>query len=96
MSSCPGCNTENPAGSKFCAGCGAALPKTPLNVRCSMCGTESPEGSRFCKGCGKAGRALNARRRPGRGRTQGVEPDDAEDQDAPQRRSRPLRSWPSS
>jgi hypothetical protein len=53
MSSCPGCNTENPAGSKFCAGCGAALPKTPVNLRCSLCGSESPEGSRFCKGCGK-------------------------------------------
>jgi hypothetical protein len=53
MSSCPGCNTENPAGSKFCAGCGAALPKTPVNIRCATCGAESPEGSRFCKGCGK-------------------------------------------
>jgi len=53
MSSCPGCNTENPSGSKFCAGCGVALPKTPVNIRCAACGAESPEGSRFCKGCGK-------------------------------------------
>ena len=53
MSSCPACKTENPTGSKFCAGCGATLPKTPVNVRCASCGAESPEGSRFCKGCGR-------------------------------------------
>lgn len=53
MSSCPACKTENPTGSKFCAGCGAALPKTPVNVRCASCGAESPESSRFCKGCGR-------------------------------------------
>lgn len=53
MSSCPACKVENPPGSKFCAGCGAALPRTPVNVRCAACGAESPEGSRFCKGCGK-------------------------------------------
>lgn len=53
MSACASCKTENPAGSKFCAGCGAALPKTPLNIACPSCGAASPEGSRFCKGCGK-------------------------------------------
>jgi hypothetical protein len=53
MSSCPSCKVENPAGSKFCAGCGAALPRMPVPVRCAACGAESPEGSRFCKGCGK-------------------------------------------
>ncbi len=53
MTTCPGCNSENPPGSKFCAGCGAMLPKTPVNVRCASCGAESPEGSRFCKGCGR-------------------------------------------
>lgn len=53
MSTCPGCKTENPPGSKFCAGCGSALPRTPVNVRCASCGAESPEGSRFCKECGK-------------------------------------------
>lgn len=54
MSFCASCKTENPPGSKFCAGCGAALPKTPVNMPCVSCGVESPEGSRFCKGCGKA------------------------------------------
>lgn len=54
MSACPNCKVENPAGSKFCAGCGAALPKTPVDIRCASCGAESPEGSRFCKGCGRA------------------------------------------
>jgi hypothetical protein len=53
MSLCPSCKAENPQGSKFCAGCGAALPKMPVNVRCGACGAESPEGSRFCKSCGK-------------------------------------------
>lgn len=53
MSSCPSCKAENAAGSKFCAGCGAALPKMPVPVRCAACGAESPEGSRFCKGCGR-------------------------------------------
>jgi hypothetical protein len=53
MSSCPACQAENPPGSKFCAGCGAAMPKAPVNVRCAACGAESPEGSRFCKGCGR-------------------------------------------
>ena len=53
MSSCPACKVENPPGSKFCAGCGVALPKTPVNLRCAGCGAESPEGSRFCKGCGR-------------------------------------------
>jgi len=53
MSACPSCQAENPPGSKFCAGCGAALPKMPVNIRCAACGAESPEGSRFCKGCGR-------------------------------------------
>ena len=53
MSSCASCKTENPPGSKFCAGCGASLPKTPVKASCASCGVESPEGSRFCKGCGK-------------------------------------------
>lgn len=53
MSSCPACKVENPPGSKFCAGCGGALPKTPVNLKCAGCGAESPEGSRFCKSCGR-------------------------------------------
>jgi hypothetical protein len=53
VSSCPACKVDNPPGSKFCAGCGAPLPKMPVPVRCAACGAESPEGSRFCKGCGR-------------------------------------------
>jgi len=30
MSSCASCKIENPAGSKFCAGCGAAVILTPI------------------------------------------------------------------
>jgi hypothetical protein len=50
MNPCAKCGTENPPGSKFCAGCGTALPN---DERCMSCGTESPAASRFCKGCGK-------------------------------------------
>jgi hypothetical protein len=53
VSSCPACKVDNPAGSKFCAGCGAPQPKTPVPLRCAACGAESPEGSKFCKGCGR-------------------------------------------
>jgi hypothetical protein len=51
MSACAKCGLENPAGSKFCAGCGSAIP---VNPRCASCGTESPSGSKFCKKCGAA------------------------------------------
>jgi Double zinc ribbon len=49
MAVCTKCGLENAAGSKFCAGCGTALP---VNLRCASCGTESPAGSKFCKKCG--------------------------------------------
>jgi hypothetical protein len=49
MTVCPKCGLDNPAGSKFCAGCGTAIP---MNPRCASCGTESPAGSNFCKSCG--------------------------------------------
>lgn len=49
MPACAKCGLENPAGSKFCAGCGTAIP---VNPRCASCGTESPPGSKFCKKCG--------------------------------------------
>ncbi len=51
MTDCAKCGLENPAGSKFCAGCGTAIPVDP---RCASCGTESPAGSKFCKKCGAA------------------------------------------
>ena len=71
MSACPSCQTENPPGSKFCAGCGAALPKMPVPLRCAACGAESPEGSRFCKGCGKPVGSGAAGGGAGQGRTGG-------------------------
>jgi membrane protease subunit (stomatin/prohibitin family) len=46
--SCPACGHSNPAGSKFCGGCGK-----PLTVRCAACGTENPAGTAFCTSCGK-------------------------------------------
>ncbi len=49
MTACIKCGLENAAGSKFCAGCGTAIP---VNPRCASCGTESPAGSKFCKKCG--------------------------------------------
>jgi len=49
MTACAKCGLENAAGSKFCAGCGSAIP---VNLRCASCGTESPTGSKFCKKCG--------------------------------------------
>jgi hypothetical protein len=49
MTACAKCGLENPAESKFCAGCGTAIP---VNPRCASCGTESPAGSKFCKKCG--------------------------------------------
>ncbi len=51
MTACAKCGLENPDGSKFCAGCGTAIP---VNPRCASCGTESPAGSKFCKKCGAA------------------------------------------
>jgi len=44
---CAGCNSENPAGAKFCVECGAALKSV-----CPQCGSESPPGSKFCAECG--------------------------------------------
>jgi class 3 adenylate cyclase len=44
---CPACRAENPAGSRFCLDCGAAL-----GSRCAACGAELPGGARFCNQCG--------------------------------------------
>ncbi len=49
MTVCAKCGLDNPAGSRFCAGCGTPVPTVE---RCASCGTESPPGSKFCKGCG--------------------------------------------
>src|SRR5438093_1360755 len=47
MSPCPACGTENPAGSRFCGGCGAALSRV-----CADCGAANEPGMRFCTQCG--------------------------------------------
>jgi class 3 adenylate cyclase/predicted ATPase len=44
---CPHCRHDNPAGQKFCGGCGARLAAT-----CSACGASNPPGQKFCGECG--------------------------------------------
>jgi len=45
---CPNCQTENPAGAKFCFNCG-----TKFVARCANCQSELPPGARFCSNCGQ-------------------------------------------
>jgi adenylate cyclase len=45
---CPSCAFENPAGFRFCGGCGKALADT-----CPACGAEVIAGFRFCGTCGQ-------------------------------------------
>jgi hypothetical protein len=78
MPACPKCGLENPAGSKFCAGCGTPIP---VSARCASCGAESPPGSKFCKKCGaplEAGAAQPPRQTapppPGAGSRGGIPP----------------------
>jgi membrane protease subunit (stomatin/prohibitin family) len=47
---CASCQAPNPAGAKFCMGCGQAL--APAVQHCTECGTELPGGAHFCSGCG--------------------------------------------
>jgi membrane protease subunit (stomatin/prohibitin family) len=47
---CASCQATNPAGAKFCMGCGQQL--APAVVHCTECGTELPAGARFCAQCG--------------------------------------------
>ncbi len=49
MATCSACGTENRAGRRFCAQCGAAL-----SVKCSSCGEDNEPGDRFCGECGAA------------------------------------------
>ena len=46
---CSKCATENPAGKKFCGGCGSAL-----SARCPRCGAENTPSFKFCGDCGAA------------------------------------------
>lgn len=44
---CPQCQTDNRAGRRFCAECGASLALT-----CASCGFANEPGEKFCGGCG--------------------------------------------
>jgi tetratricopeptide (TPR) repeat protein len=44
---CSICQEENPAGAKYCLGCGARIRRT-----CAQCETELPGHARFCFECG--------------------------------------------
>ncbi|MGA7272323.1 MAG: adenylate/guanylate cyclase domain-containing protein, partial [Acidimicrobiia bacterium] len=46
---CPNCGHENPAGAKYCAQCGHALP-----IICPVCSHQSPPDANFCSNCGHA------------------------------------------
>jgi membrane protease subunit (stomatin/prohibitin family) len=47
---CASCQAGNPAGAKFCMGCGQ--PLAPAVVHCTECGTELPPTAHFCANCG--------------------------------------------
>src|SRR5580692_10513402 len=47
---CANCSTSNPAGAKFCMGCGQAM--APAVKHCTECGTELPGAAKFCANCG--------------------------------------------
>jgi membrane protease subunit (stomatin/prohibitin family) len=49
---CPNCQTDNPAGAKFCASCGTAM--APPQVKCANCSADNPSGAKFCAACGTA------------------------------------------
>ncbi|GAB2480040.1 adenylate/guanylate cyclase domain-containing protein [Jatrophihabitans fulvus] len=49
MQNCGACGTDNPAGHRFCGGCGQ-----PLEAVCPSCGTAATPGFRFCGACGSA------------------------------------------
>lgn len=51
---CPSCGTANPAGTKFCGGCGTKLEMpAPAPNLCPACSAEVPAGNRFCPQCGQ-------------------------------------------
>ena len=51
---CANCSTSNPAGAKFCMGCGQAM--APAVKHCTECGTELPGAAKFCANCGTPAR----------------------------------------
>ena len=51
MIMCPKCNKELSDGSKFCDGCGTAIPEM---IFCPNCGKQTSADSAFCQNCGAA------------------------------------------
>ena len=49
---CTNCQAQQPAGSKFCSSCGAALP--PPAGHCDACGADNAATAKFCAQCGQA------------------------------------------
>ena len=54
---CPICASVNPAGSNFCAVCGAEIPTVAnasfvQGIACANCGAVNEEGAKFCYNCG--------------------------------------------
>lgn len=47
---CPKCNTQNPAKSKFCSECGSSLEAQ--KKQCPSCGNTVPGNAKFCTKCG--------------------------------------------
>src|SRR5271169_4935948 len=47
---CASCQSPNPAGARFCMGCGQQL--APAVQHCTECGAELPASAHFCAGCG--------------------------------------------
>ena len=50
---CSACNAKNPAGTKFCAECGAKLESpAPADRSCPQCGAKVSAAGKFCVECG--------------------------------------------
>jgi len=49
---CRACGHENPAGTKFCGGCGAKLEAEASAPRVCACGAQLAPGVKFCGECG--------------------------------------------
>jgi membrane protease subunit (stomatin/prohibitin family) len=47
---CASCGHDNPAGARFCMGCGQPVAAAPAH--CTGCGAELAAGARFCPSCG--------------------------------------------
>lgn len=57
---CPKCGQPNPAGNKFCAGCGGALQAGAPTKPCIQCGKPVGADAKFCPECGASQSAPDA------------------------------------